>query len=232
MLKIPEEYINMYSEIKPAYRKVYNILRATILSGQISSAVHLTEVSISQALHVSRTPVRMALEQLKNDGILSTVKKNRVGVKQLSKSDKINLLFLDELLESTAARLAATAITDEDLETLMELNDSMREFSYNEKDVPDIRVNGVRDLNMQFHLMIARASGNQFLYKYIVEIRHLMRMHQANHLLRPNTFSAEIAPCHDRIIQAIKEREPEEAELWMRVDIRSGRNMYIHREIL
>ena len=144
MLKIPEDYINMYSEIKPAYRKVYNILRATILSGQISSAVHLTEVSISQALHVSRTPVRMALEQLKNDGILSTVKKNRVGVKQLSKSDKINLLFLDELLESTAARLAATAITDEDLETLMELNDSMREFSYNEKDVPDIRVNGVR----------------------------------------------------------------------------------------
>lgn len=232
MLKIPEEYVSMYGETKPAYRKVYNILRATILSGQISSAAHLTEVSVSQALHVSRTPVRMALEQLKSDGILSTVKKNRVGVKQLSKSDKANLLFMDELLESTAARLAATVMTEEDLETLMELNDSMREFSYDEKDIPDIRANGIRDLHMQFHLMIARASGNHFLYKYVVEVRHLMRMHQANQYVHQTTYSDEIAPCHDHIIRAIRERDPEEAELWMRVDIRSARNVYIHSEIL
>ena len=232
MLEIPEEYISMYSETKPIYKKVYNILRATILSGQVSASAHLTEVSVSEALQVSRTPVRMALEQLKSDGILSTVKKNRVGVKQLSKSEKISLLFMDELLESTAARLAATAMSEEDLETLVELNDSMREFSYGEQSIPDIRASGIRDLHMQFHLMIARASGNHFLYKYIVEVRHLMRMHQANQFVHQDTYSNEIAPCHDRLIEAIQARDPEGAELWMRVDIRSARNVYIHSEIL
>ena len=231
MLEIPEEYICMYSGTRPIYKKVYNILRASILGGQIPAASHLTEVAVSQALHVSRTPVRMALEQLKSDGILSTVKKNRIGVKQLSKNDKINMMFMDELLEGTAARLAASVMSEEDLETLVEINDSMREFSYEEQNVPDIRANGIRDLHMQFHLMVARASGNHLLYKFIVEVRHLMRMHQANQYVHQDTYSNDIAPNHDRLIAALRARDAEGAELWMRVDIRDARQAYINSEI-
>ncbi len=100
MLVFPETILEMYADTKPVYRKVYNILRATILSGQAEAMERLTEVGVSQALGISRTPVRAALAQLKSEGILDVMPKKGTGVKQLSRTEKANLLFMDEMLRS------------------------------------------------------------------------------------------------------------------------------------
>ena len=130
MLTFSDDILKMYANTKPAYKKVYNILKAEILSGQTASMDRLTEVGVAQALGISRTPVRAALSQLKSEGILDSVSKNGVGVKQLSRSDKAGLLYMDEVLESTAAYLAATNGSQEDIDTLFEINDTIRHFHY------------------------------------------------------------------------------------------------------
>ena len=169
MLEFPEEILKMYANTKPAYKKVYNILRATILSGQTVAMERLTEVGVAEALGISRTPVRTALVQLKNEGILDMVSKRGLGIKQLSKSDKESLMYLDEILESTAAYLAASNRSAEDLETLLEVKRNIEKLAFKVQE-GDVVMKALRDLHLQFHLMIAKMSGNRFLYKEVVEL--------------------------------------------------------------
>lgn len=225
MLSFPKEYLEMYANIKPAYQKVYCILKAAILSGQTGYTERLTEVGVAEALGISRTPVRAALSQLKSEGILDPVTKNGVGVKQLNRADKASLLYMDEVLECTAAYLAATNGSQEDIDTLAEINETIRNFPYKEiKDAAQLE--GIRDLHLQFHLMIARMSGNRFLYKEIVEIRSLMRMHRNNEHAKPMAYVDTITPCHDKILGALYARDPERAKLWMKVETTVSKEIY------
>lgn len=225
MLTFSEDILEMYANTKPAYKKVYNILKAEILSGKIASVDRLTEVGVAQALGISRTPVRAALAQLKSEGILDNVSKNRVGVKQLSKADKDSLLYMDELLESTAAYLAAINGSQEDIDTLFEINEKIRAF-HCESVKKNVVLKGIRDLHLQFHLMIAKMSGNRFLYKEVVELRSLLRLHSNDGFVRPRTFADTIAPCHDKVLEALNARDPEGAKLWMMVDLSLRRDIY------
>ena len=225
MLTFSDDILKMYANTKPAYKKVYNILKAEILSGQTASMDRLTEVGVAQALGISRTPVRAALSQLKSEGILDSVSKNGVGVKQLSRSDKAGLLYMDEVLESTAAYLAATNGSQEDIDTLFEINDTIRHFHY-ESVKNNTELKGVRDLHLQFHLMIAKMSGNRFLYKEVVELRSLMRMHSNDEHARPSIYVDTITPCHDKLLEALNARDPEGAKLWMRVDLSLLKSIY------
>lgn len=231
MLHFPEEYVTMYARTKPAYKKVYNILKATILSGQVSAMEHLTESAVAEALELSRTPVRAALAQLKSEGILDQVSKNGVGVKQLSKNDKASLLYLDEILESTAAALAAATATEEDIDTLAEINDTLREFSP-EKWCDNLDAAAIRDLHLQFHTLIAKMSGNRYLYKAIVELRSIMRMHRNDDICRLSAYPEEIAPCHDHLLRAFYNHDVEGARMWMQVDIHSAREVYLTSRIV
>ena len=225
MLVFSEDILEIYANTKPAYKKVYNILKAEILSGQTASMERLTEVKVAQALGISRTPVRAALAQLKSEGILDNVSKNRVGVKQLSRTDMASLLYMDELLENTAAYLAAINGSQEDIDTLFEINDKIRAF-HCESVKKNVGLKGIRDLHLQFHLMIAKMSGNRFLYKEVVELRSLLRLHSNDGSARPSDYADTVAPCHDKILEAMNARDPEGAKLWMEVDLTLRRDIY------
>ena len=225
MLVFPETILEMYADTKPVYRKVYNILRATILSGQAEAMERLTEVGVSQALGISRTPVRAALAQLKSEGILDVMPKKGTGVKQLSRTEKANLLFMDEMLESTAAYLAAANSSQEDLDTLIEINNRIRYPYQGIKNEEGMK--GIRDLHLQFHLMIARMSGNSFLYKDIVEIRGLMRMLSNDGYGRLSDYTNIVTPCHDKLLEAMGKGDQENARLWMKVDITLLKKIYM-----
>ena len=231
MLEFPEEILKMYANTKPAYKKVYNILRATILSGQTVAMERLTEVGVAEALGISRTPVRTALVQLKNEGILDMVSKRGLGIKQLSKSDKESLMYLDEILESTAAYLAASNRSAEDLETLLEVKRNIEKLAFKVQE-GDVVMKALRDLHLQFHLMIAKMSGNRFLYKEVVELRSIMRMHRNDEESSSTDYMNKIVPCHNRIVEAIASGDAEGAKMWMQVDIHMTKNIYSNSKIV
>ena len=94
---------------------------------------------------------------------------------------------------------------------MTEINDAIATYT----DLPDssnqLNVYGVRDLHMQFHLLIAKFSGNQFLYKEIVELRNIMRILRSDLVYssdRRGNYADFIAPLHQRIIGAIQRRSP------------------------
>src|SRR5690554_6372655 len=65
---------------RPLYEQVYQRLRKVIIEGGISSGASLTESSLSKQLGVSRTPVREALRQLQQEGLVVLDDKGRFRV--------------------------------------------------------------------------------------------------------------------------------------------------------
>lgn len=129
MLKFPQEIVDMYKDLKPAHQKIYRIIRDTIFSGQIPSGEKFTEEGIAKALGISRTPVRSALSRLRSEGLLQNITKSNLGIREYSLQEKTDLIYLDSLLEGKAAYLAAErGVSQEDLSTLIEINDAIATY--------------------------------------------------------------------------------------------------------
>ena len=232
MLHFPEEIIRQYENTKPAYDKVYNILRDCVMNDYIAPNAHLTEISVSEALDVSRTPVRAALQKLRSEGILSSDTRRTGNAKQLSRKEREDLLIYDCMLEGLAARLAARE-RDQDLISALEDVLQTMERLYQKYQQNYDQAPGMRDLTLQFHLILAKASKNKFLYKTVVEVRTIMRQHQTStENLRQTGGREQVLRRQREILECIKAGDEMGAEILARADIYAGKNIYINSQIL
>ena len=60
------------SENPPLYKIVYNKLREAILNGQLPPGTKLIEQSISSHMQISKTPVREAIRELAQEGLINS----------------------------------------------------------------------------------------------------------------------------------------------------------------
>lgn len=82
-------------------------VRDLVFSSLIAPGERLSEISISERLGLSRTPVRAALARLEQEGILEAIPSGGYSVRQFSEADVADAIELRGVLEGTAARLAA-----------------------------------------------------------------------------------------------------------------------------
>jgi len=100
--------------IQPALsHSVVDALRTMISQGQFQQGEHLKEAEISQALGVSRGPVREALNQLASEGFIELRRHRGAFVVELTRADIIEVYTLRLALERLAAERAATRMTPE-----------------------------------------------------------------------------------------------------------------------
>ena len=234
MKQLSEETINAYLHVKPAYERIYLTLRQAFLNGELSREEKLPEKELAFQLGTSRTPLRRALERLKREGIMHESQKNP-GI-HISKKDMSSLLDFDVLLESHAAFLAAqNGVSSEHMDTLREINERLRcvdsSLRYDSQYERDLM--GVRDLHLQFHLMIARLSRNRYLYQSIVEVRSRLRQYSSLDTFPKDQTPAEyyrtmIVPCHEELLNAIEQGEAESARAWMYTDAVRAKSRYFH----
>lgn len=231
-MEIPYYIVAAYKDETPAYMRVYKILMECVARHLIDPSSKLTEVGISKALGVSRTPVRIAMNMLKSEGVLQNISKTSLAVRDFSRKDRSDLLVLVELLEGKAACFAAQRAKPEDIVLLRDLN-RQREAFLHERPYEDDDC--VRDIHLQMHLMVAKMSGNSFLYREIAELRSLMRMFRAGDGISKGFVSSAKGPMHEltftheKIIDALEAKDSTEAELWTRIDIRQTAGLYVSR---
>ena len=141
----------------------------------------------------------------------------------------MDLLTLDMLLEGQAAyQTALNGISDDELDTLYTINQMIAGYTTLNRSV-DASNYGVRDLHMQFHLLIAKYADNRFLYKEIVSVRNIMRSLQSAAVYEDrnkHNYSDFVAPTHQKIICAIQNKDPDEARMMMQYEISQSREIY------
>ena len=106
-------------------RTVLN-LREMLLRGEFQPGERLSELPLVARLGVSRTPLRLALDRLANEGLLEAVPTGGFVVREFTVADIWDAIETRGVLEGAAARLAAERLASPaDLATLRRSFDEM-----------------------------------------------------------------------------------------------------------
>lgn len=94
-------------EKKKSYQRALMGLRDRILMGDLVQGDRVSEVALSEELGISRTPLREAMRELVDQGLLERVPTGGCRVCSLTKRDVLDAIELRGLLEGAVFRLAA-----------------------------------------------------------------------------------------------------------------------------
>ena len=92
-------------------RTVLN-LREMLLRGDFQPGERLSELPLVARLGVSRTPIRLALDRLANEGLLEIVPTGGFVVRAFTLTDVYDAIEMRGVLEGAAARLATERLQD------------------------------------------------------------------------------------------------------------------------
>ena len=102
-----------------------------ILSGRIPPGTRLDEKSLAEQFGVSRTPVREALRQLGNSGLIDIRPHKGAAVTKVTPAKLEEMFCAMAEVEATCARLAAISMTPIERRRLDALHHSMGEMVQN-----------------------------------------------------------------------------------------------------
>jgi GntR family transcriptional regulator of vanillate catabolism len=83
-----------------------------LLRGDFQPGERLSELPLVARLGVSRTPIRLALDRLANEGLLEVVPTGGFMVRSFTLTDVYDAIEMRSVLEGAAARLAAERLAD------------------------------------------------------------------------------------------------------------------------
>jgi DNA-binding GntR family transcriptional regulator len=185
------------------YEQTYQALRTAILSGELATGTRLIETQIATALQISRTPVREALRQLQQEGLV-VADENGLRVTILSVEDANQLYDCRIALEQLSVSAACQNASSEQLSKLTQLVQKAEKIF--EQPQHGLTPYQLLDMDYQFHRTIAQSSGNQWLVSLLDQVfdkMALLRIRTTQH----NPRVLEIRQEHRRICQAICDRD-------------------------
>ncbi|MGG1516924.1 FadR/GntR family transcriptional regulator [Paenibacillus oryzisoli] len=211
------------------YKKNYEIiadeLRRILEAGLIKPGEKLDSIDqLAAQYRVGRSTVREALSHLKALGLVESRQGGGTYVKkpgprpqavldslQTSNAELIEVLQVRKIIEVGAAELAANYRTEDDVKELGKIIEQMRNAVGNE-DISQI-------YETNFHLAIAKASGNKMLESMMTHISSAIhRTIQDSRrlwLYSGKDTAGKLFEEHRRLFEAIRDRDPQAAAATM-----------------
>ena len=146
-------------------------LRAQILAGHYRPGERLNESHIAREFNISRIPIREALSQLQEQGLVTSHERRGMFVTSLSEEEVQQINSLRMVLEAEAMRLARARMTPEVLKELSDVVDQMENW-----DGPLI---DAATLDRKFHAIIWEAAGNPYLERTLHSLTTPLFAHKA-----------------------------------------------------
>jgi len=192
--------------------QAYAVLKQAIANADVYNQhdeIRLDERELSQALGVSRTPIREAMTLLEQEGFLRTLPRRGIFIVRKTKKDIVDMIQMWAALESMSARLATLHASDQELSSLRHLFDSFVDSK------PGARLEEYSDANLAFHQAIFRVGGSQIMINTVqnllIHVRAIRKMTISQH----DRATRSIVD-HMKIIDALERRDTEGAERLVR----------------
>ncbi|WP_313755899.1 GntR family transcriptional regulator [Tissierella sp.] len=205
---------------KPISEEVYGKLKLNILKNQLKPGERLVESDIAKKLKVSRTPVREALKQLEQDGLVTYFPRRGSIVSEISIGDALELYEVREYLEGLTIRLICTNIRRSDVKLLEEIVQDM------ENSIKAKNYDNLLSLHAKWtETIIDLTTNKQLKNQMIVLNENLGRLRKIS-LYNLNHTIAAYHETRD-ILGAIINGDEDESERLARLHVRNARQRFI-----
>ncbi len=207
-------------------QKIIDQIRTAILAGKLKPGDILPhEKELTEQFGVSKQTLRESLRALEHMGLIDVRKGIGGGAHivevdiEVTKQSLANFLYfkdltienlseLRKLIEPHAAGKAAEHISKDDLEELGKLNETAR---------GNLNNNLLEEMShdeINFHRVIAQNTGNPILILILDFVENLLE--DFKKVLKPDlAFSKSVLDAHDKIYQAICDKDPKKASTEM-----------------
>jgi DNA-binding GntR family transcriptional regulator len=138
---------------------VVKMLSADILAGKYKPGDRLNESQIARELNISRIPVREALSQLQEQGLVQNRERRGMFVTNIGEEEVQQISSLRIILETEALRLAKQRMTPATAAQLEKLASQM--------DAWNGTLLEAAALDLEFHRVLWKAAGNPYLERVL-----------------------------------------------------------------
>lgn len=190
----------------------YRRLLEDIGNGHLAPGARLRETELAERFGISRTPIREAIRQLEADGLVVHMPRQGATIRVLDYSEVMELYEMRAVLEGTAARLAARAASDLELDELETLNSELSQAG-------DVRT--AYELNRQFHMTLLDAAKNRYLIKSVNALQKTLLIIGTSTLAEAERAQQAVKE-HADLLVALKARDGVRAEELMRAHIEAA----------
>jgi DNA-binding GntR family transcriptional regulator len=190
-------------------KRVYRQIKEAIINGTIAFGQHLSEDSLAKMFQVSRTPVREAIFQLTQTGLISKKENSRFFVRRPSEEEledlfdvriALNNLLIDKLMTRGDQRVIESL--EQNVEACRKLLDKNDDVSLNY---------ALSD----FHSIMWAGANSPSIERILSSLLDVMLMSRAIALKIPGV-RATLVSDHGRIVAAIRAGNKTEAKKLMR----------------
>ena len=161
---------------------VFQTLRGAILKGDLKPGERLMELQLASKLGVSRTPIRVAIRMLEQEGLAVTIPRKGAEVAKMTEKDMEDVLQIRLSLEALAVRLSCENITPA---ALQELKVAMEDFEEKTKSGQFVEM---AKADVKFHEILYKASNNPKLQQLLSNLREQMYRYRVEYLKDENNY--------------------------------------------
>ena len=207
-----QDRTSMPTVVDYAYEQIWK--RVIMISG--SEEQRLSDLVLAEQLGMSRTPVRQALERLVQEGLVRSDPRRGFWTRTFTTQDIHEIYDLRGALEVLALRLAAPRLSQGDLKAHLESLNAVRA----ELDTrPVLRF---LQVDIRFHTLITRASGNGRLIHSLSMLRSQICMFQMQDTLYPKRMEIALND-HEQILLALLAGNVDEAAQCLATHIQNAK---------
>lgn len=185
----------------------YDAIKKAIFLQRLEPGSPLTERALCESLHMGRSPIRKALQQLAEDNIVELLPNRGARVAHFTKTEVIHLFDVKNALEKYALRLSISKYTKEDLDNLRSYINAESVAAEADDIVEYLRAVA------QFHNYIADKVGNPYLSEIYHDLSNKLTVYLVlyDHFYSVGKHLKSI-PLHTKVVDAIEQGKSALAE--------------------
>lgn len=213
-----EKKENFKSKISMSER-VYQRIKSDILENKLKPGEKLIEENLANEFNVSRTPVREALKQLDQDGLITYYPRRGSVVSQISMKDAQELYEIREVLEGLAIRRICMEINSHNIKILETIITNM------DKAIESNDYSTMEKLHRDWTEATLEMTNNELLKSYLLSVtKNLGRLRKIS-LYRPVQSIDAYKETKD-IYNAIANNDPDESERLAKLHVKNARKRF------
>ncbi|MCM3620118.1 GntR family transcriptional regulator [Sutcliffiella horikoshii] len=181
-----------------AKKRAFAQIQEWIIDGTLQPKEKLNDAELAQALGVSRTPIREALQLLNVQGLVEMFPGVGTQVTSVKKEDITKILPPLGALQALAAELATPLITQETIDILRKINSKFADA------IKKGDFYSALKQDEQFHNLIVESAQNPYLVNSVSNLQaHVLRLYFYQSIILTDTSIEE----HESIIKAFEQRD-------------------------